>query len=447
MARALGRNSVVIGAGMGGLAAAAVLADHFEHVTVVERDAISHEALPRPGTPQSYHPHGLLKGGLDALCTLFPGFELDLCQAGAVRVRLNLDGLEEIPGHEPHFPRRDFGWTGYGMSRPLIEFVTRRRLSQIDNVTLRDNCRAVEILAGDDGEVAAVRCQSADGAIETIEADIVVDASARGALTLAFLKTTGRVQPEQTRVGIDMSYASTTFAVPQGHRDWKMILTFPDMPVSTGAGYVMPIEGERWMVIIGAWHETLRPLTGDAFVELARGLRTSTVYDAIKDARRLDKIHRFSLPESCWQHYDRLKAFPGGLLPIGDAVCRFNPIYGQGMAVAVQEASVLRGLLLHREAGTDRLAGLGRAYLAAIQPLIAAAWSQSVVPDFAFPQTRGERPADLENSLRISRAMMRVAARDPHVHRTLIAVRHLVESPTALHEPTLARRIEAEMTA
>jgi glycine/D-amino acid oxidase-like deaminating enzyme len=87
MPRALGGNSVVIGAGMGGLAAAAVLSDHFEHVTVVERDLLSREALPRPGTPQSYHPHGLLRGGPETLCALFPGFELDLCQAGAVKLR------------------------------------------------------------------------------------------------------------------------------------------------------------------------------------------------------------------------------------------------------------------------------------------------------------------------------------------------------------------------
>jgi 2-polyprenyl-6-methoxyphenol hydroxylase-like FAD-dependent oxidoreductase len=331
------------------------------------------------------------------------------------------------------------------MSRPLIEFVTRRRLLQKNNVTLRDHCRVVEILAGDDGEVAAVRCQTAEGGNETIAADVVIDASARGALTLTYLKATGRVPPRQTRIGIDMSYASTTFAVPQGPRDWKVALTFPDMPASTGAGYIIPIEGNRWMVIIGAWHGTMRPLDGDAFVELARGLRTSTVYDAIKDARRLDKIHRFSFPDSCWQHYDQVDDFPRGLLPIGDAVCRFNPIYGQGMAVALQEAGVLRGLLQHREAGTGKLAGLGRAYLAAIQPLIAAAWSQSVIPDFAYPQTRGQRPAGLENSLRISRALIRVAARDPDVHRTLVAVRHLIQPSTALHEPDLMRRIEAEM--
>jgi hypothetical protein len=83
---AIARQAVVIGAGIAGLAAAGALSDHFEQVVVLERDSLSDGPVHRPGTPQSRHAHGLLVGGQRALSSLFPGFERDLVEAGAVPV-------------------------------------------------------------------------------------------------------------------------------------------------------------------------------------------------------------------------------------------------------------------------------------------------------------------------------------------------------------------------
>lgn len=56
--------AAVIGAGMGGLRAARALADHFERVVVLERDALPDSPSQRPGAPQGRHVHVLLAGGL-----------------------------------------------------------------------------------------------------------------------------------------------------------------------------------------------------------------------------------------------------------------------------------------------------------------------------------------------------------------------------------------------
>ena len=80
----IGKQAVVVGAGMAGLAAARALVDYFEHVVVLERDTLPLDASHRSGTPQSRHVHGLLGGGQGALSDLFPGFEHDLAAAGAV---------------------------------------------------------------------------------------------------------------------------------------------------------------------------------------------------------------------------------------------------------------------------------------------------------------------------------------------------------------------------
>jgi 2-polyprenyl-6-methoxyphenol hydroxylase-like FAD-dependent oxidoreductase len=137
MSSFFGRHAIVIGAGMGGLAAAAALADTFRHVTVLERDALPSDALPRPGAPQSSQVHGLLGGGQRALCTLLPGFEQDLLRAGAVPIRFGLEERMEIAGCD-RFPRQELGWDAYTLTRPLLELTLRRRVQQLPQVTLRE---------------------------------------------------------------------------------------------------------------------------------------------------------------------------------------------------------------------------------------------------------------------------------------------------------------------
>jgi 2-polyprenyl-6-methoxyphenol hydroxylase-like FAD-dependent oxidoreductase len=443
----IGKHAIVIGAGIGGMAAAAAVRSHFERVTVVERDVLPLDASPRPGTPQDNHLHGLLVGGQRALGELLPGFADDLARSGAAPLRLNLDFREEFPDFDPFFPQRDLGWVFYAMSRPLLELIVRRNVRKLPNIGMRDGCRARDIVASKDGSATGVRLETKDRSDETLPADLVIDASRRGALSLSFLEATGRPRPEQTDIGIDLTYATTTFAVPEGSRNWKAVVTIPEIPASSRTGYLVSIEGNRWIALISERHIEMPSADPDEFMGRMQQLRTSTIYDAIKGAQRLDGIHRFSTPENSWQHYERLEDFPRGLLPIGDAICRFNPIYGQGMSVAAREACILNDLLVKRTGAKDPLAGLGQAFLAGIQPLIADAWSQSAVPDFVHPRTRGELPADLDNSLRFGGGLLRLSGRDPAVHKLMMGVRQLIEPRSALGDPELVRRVESGMMA
>jgi 2-polyprenyl-6-methoxyphenol hydroxylase-like FAD-dependent oxidoreductase len=436
-------HAIVIGSGISGLATAAALAGFFERVTVVERDELGFEPAVRPGTPQSRHLHGILPGGLLALGELFPGFDRYLAEAGAVPVRVAVDSRMEFPGYDP-FPPRDFGWIGYTMSRPLIEHVMRQRVRKQANVMLLDRCRVLELAVDDDGSVNGISCAPVDGPARHLRADLVVDASGRGSLTSALLKAMRLPQPERTEIGIDMNYATGTFSAAESTVDWKMAITYPDNPRGK-TGYVFAIEGGRWMSIVGERHVAMPSDSVDGFLDMARQLRTSTIYDTLRHAKPLDKIHRFNFPESSWRHYERMDAFPRGLLPIGDAICRFNPIHGQGMAVAAKEAAILQDLLQTRTATSDPLDGLAPAFFAAVNPLIAAAWSMSAVPDFAHPETRGVAPDDLQDSLHFAKALMRLAARDPAVHELMFAARYLMKPPSVLRDPELVRRVQAEM--
>jgi hypothetical protein len=133
----IGKHSIVIGAGIGGLAAAAAVSGHFERVTVLERDILPLNASSRPGTPQDNHLHVLLIGGQRALGELLPGFADDLARAGAVPIRLNLDFREELPDFDPFFPKRDLGWAFYLCRDRCLNFVARRNLQKLPNIGSR----------------------------------------------------------------------------------------------------------------------------------------------------------------------------------------------------------------------------------------------------------------------------------------------------------------------
>lgn len=443
----IGRQAIVIGAGMGGLVVAGAIAPHFEQVVVVERDALPSEATHRPGVPQGQHPHGLLVSGQRALGTLFPGFEQDLLRAGAVPIIAGLDVRWEIPGFDP-FPRRDLGLCTYALSRPAIEHVVRRRVEGLANVTFRQRCRVQELLATSDGTtVTGVRCDTGNDTSETLAADLVIDASGRGAPTLALLKSTGRPLPEETTIGIDMRYATAVFAIPDdAPTDWKGVMTFGGATPQSARGALMfPLEGNRWMLNLGGRHGDDPPGDAEGFMAFARDLRTLTIHMAVRHARRLSDVVRYGFPESVLRHFERLATFPRGLLPIADAICRFNPVYGQGMSVAALEACLLRTLLDRLAGESDPIAGLASAFFAEVPALIDTPWSVAT-RDFMHPATRGQRPADFETRVKFGTALTWLAAEDPAVHRLTSEVQNLLKPRSVYRDdPVLMKRVSAIM--
>jgi 2-polyprenyl-6-methoxyphenol hydroxylase-like FAD-dependent oxidoreductase len=372
----VGKRAVVIGAGMGGLAAAGALAALFDQVVILERDTLPSEAGHRAGTPQGRHVHALLLSGQRALGELFPGFEQDLAQAGAVPLRAGLDVRVERPGYDP-FPQRDLGWVSYAISRPAIERAVRRRVEALTNITLYQRCRVLEILASANGEtITGVRYENDSGAMETIAADLVVDASGRGVPTLDLLKSIGQPEPEETTIGVDFRYATCVFDVPDSaSADWKGVMTFGLPPQNSRGGLMLPLEGNRWMASLGGVQADAPSGDAEEFLAFAASLRTPTIYNALRQARRLDGVARYHFTGSVRRHFEKSNAFPRGLLPIADAICRFNPVYGQGMSVAAQEACLLRKTLDKLRNDADPIAALAPTFFADVQALIETPWS------------------------------------------------------------------------
>lgn len=446
MSGPVGRQALVIGAGIGGLSAARALADCFEQVIVIENDALPADAAPRPGTPQCKHVHGLLMGGLRALERLFPGSEQALHQGGAVVVRMSTDLRLERPGYDP-YPQRDLGSHISCMSRPLIEATIRKKTAVHGNISIRGCCKAQQILVGSkDGKVTGVRCADSYGKTEDIAADFVVDASSHGLLTLDLLASRALPAPAENSIGVDIGYCSSFFEVPDdAPTDWKGLMIFPDPPQNRRGAFVLPVEGKRWIVTLTGRYDAKPPDDEAGFFAYIENLRTPTCRNALRSAKRLTGFSRYVLKASRRRYFEGVPNFPHGLLPFGDTVCRFNPVYGQGMSVAAIEACLLQDLLAAASTEGKGIDGLASTFLAEAQKVIETPWSTSAIPDFIDPLTEGRRPPDLEIRLKYGAAMLKVAAEDAAVHKVLLEVQNLLTPPGALQVPEIADRVKAAM--
>jgi hypothetical protein len=248
-------------------------------------------------------------------------------------------------------------------------------------------------------------------------------------------------KPEVTEIGIDIAYSTAVFERPaDAPSTWKTVMTFPAAPDSGRGALLAPIENNQWIVSVGGNHGDAPPGDMDGYLGFVKGLRTPTIYDAIKNAKRVGEIARFLLPCSRRRHFETVQRFPRGLLAIGDAICRFNPVFGQGMSVAAQEAVILHRLLLARTGDLDPLNKLADAFFVAIQEVLETPWGVAM-NDFVFPKTRGQRPADFEQRIQYGIALFRLAAEDASVHKLMIEVNHLLKPRSALREPKIAERV------
>lgn len=442
MSNIFGRRAVVIGAGFSGLPVAAVLAKHFVEVVIVERDKLADHPATRPGTPQDRHPHLLLAGGLNALDEICSGYSKDLSDAGAVPISLWRDvHLERADVGV--LPRRDFNTPVLMASRPLFEFVLRRKVLQIGNIVWRTQCRVTSVLSFD-GAVRGVRLETDAHTVETLEADLVIDASGRARPTLELLDELDYERPDNTEVGPDITYSTVVVKVPPHVTPHAQITrTFPDLPVSGVNAAIGPIENGNSIVFIVTPIDVPRPNNWDAYLDLLRGLITPTLFNILRQTKAPKCIDHYGFPTSVWRHFERMPRLPRGILPVGDSICRFNPTYGTGMSVAAQEAALLQDVLASATAEPDPLSSVQAEFMARVAAILQTPWEMSVNTDFAFPKTRGKRPDNFAEIQQFDVALFRAAAADPVVQRALVEVSQLLQPGSIFQEPDIQERIAA----
>lgn len=447
----LGQHAVVIGGSMAGLMAARVLADHFAQVTVLERDAIPEGTELHKSIPQGHHFHALLSGGQQVLSSLYAGFTDKLAALGAVRWRLGKENLYIRPEGKRYTQAlgsvrepRDLGIDAYNQSRGLIEHCVRQCTREIANLALETEC-SVQGLVFEGGRVRGVRYDGAGGS-QTAEAELVVDASGRGSRTPRWLTELGYQAPEETTIGVDFGYASAKYRIPKDYDGPERFLgVFGPPPDHPNGAFVGTIENNVWHISLAGRFGHYPPTDEAGYLAFAKSLHNPIVYDMIKDAERLTDITPYRYPTSVQRHYERLTDFPAGFLVLGDAICSFNPVYGQGMSTAALQAQALQQVLAERASRGDDLATLAPAFFPKAAEAIAAPWAFSSNSDLAFPQTRGERSAGSKERALYFKALGEIVNEDIDVHRLVVEVFGLAKPLSALMEEPLRSRVLAQI--
>jgi 2-polyprenyl-6-methoxyphenol hydroxylase-like FAD-dependent oxidoreductase len=432
----IGNHAVVLGASMAGLATARVLADTFQRVTVLERDALPATPAHRKGVPQSRHAHGLLAAGSVALEELFPGLTDELLANGALsgdlqaEVRWSNQGRRLCPGPSD--------LQGIALSRPLLEGYIRDRVRALPNVRVMDRCDAAGLVATPDGQrVRGVRViRRADGSAEQVlEADLVVDATGRGSRSPIWLEELGYPRPAQDEVRIGVAYASRIYRRRRDHLDSDTAVVVAATPERPRGAAMLAMEDDRWIVTLNGYLGQRPPADPDGFVAFAAGLPEPDVFEVISDAEPLGDVLSARYPASVRRRYERLGRFPDGYLVTGDAVCGFNPVYGQGMSVAALEALALAECL---RAGP---AGLARRFFAEVARIVDIPWGIAVGADLRFPGIRGARTAKVRLVNAYLARLHVAAATDPVLGRAFLRVVNLMDRPEGLLRPAIALRV------
>jgi 2-polyprenyl-6-methoxyphenol hydroxylase-like FAD-dependent oxidoreductase len=429
-------HAIVVGASIAGLAAARVLSERFERVTVIDRDMLPVQYVDRPGVPQGRHGHGLLASGLRALERLFPDLGTDLIAAGAIRG--DVIGNVRWFQHGRYKAQFDSGLTGFLMSRALLEGAIRSRVRQLRNVRIVEGCHVLGIVADAAGaRIVGVRTRpdlAEDGHI----ADLIVDASGRASRTPACLREIGYEAPGVEKIDIDLTYATRQFIRKSGDLGGDSAAVIAATPPDgKRLGFILATERDRWMVTLGGVLGEGVPADENGYSDFARSLECPDIYNVIRHSAPLTDVVHFRFSANLRHRYDRLRRFPERYLVLGDGLCSFNPVYGQGMSVAVLEALDLEACLAEPE-GLHRL---WRRMFRRTAGIIDRAWMLAAGSDLAYPTVVGRRRFLSTPTNWYLDQVHAAGATDHVVCRTFFDVAGLLAPPTALVHPGIVARI------
>jgi len=433
--------AIVIGGSIAGLLAARALSDFAETVTIVDRDVPPTTAVPRKGVPQGRHVHGVLASGLDVLTFFFPNIIEELSADGARVVDTGKDvrwfnnGAWRL--------RCNCGVKSCVLTRPLLELHVRRRVEKLPNVTRLYGASVMGLKTdATKSRVTGLCVDGLEGGKKILEADLIVDCSGRGSKTPLWLEELGLTKPAATTVTVNIGYSTQFFRMPETARpDWQAMLILSQPPKGTRLGACFFVENGELQVTLGGQFRDYPPDDQAGFLEFAASLEHPELFRTIQHAVSTSPIATYRFPAHLRNHYDRLRDCPSNLLVLGDALCSFNPIYGQGMSVAALEAQIL-----HRCLAAERLHGNGASrlrdrYFRGVSAVVNAAWAMATGADLAYPQAGGDRAFGQAIILGYLGHVISLSCSDERVLTVWNQVTNMQRPLSALFAPSIAARV------
>ena len=426
---------MVLGGGIAGLGAAAVLARHFDDVQVVERDRYGDQPAVRPHAPQGAHVHILLAKGLSVMSSLIPELGTWMDEMG--RPEGDLTHHLRLAHGGKWLPKLRSGIAFRPCTRPEIEHLLLRHALRLPNLTLLAGHKAESLLGK--SRIHGVRVSRADrpGSSFDLEADLVVDAMGRASPSARWLDAAGLSPPVST-LDAGVLYASCLFEPPADiDDDWMVMGVSTRVPHDPNSGGFMRLGPDRLLCALIPYGKPRPPRDPAEFVAATAQLSVGEVHSLLRASRPLSDVSIFADTRNRWRHYGRLPRFPDGLITIGDAVCSFNPRYGQGMTIAALTAEHLDRELAARAGMPAPLHGFSLHFQKVLEGVLALPWRIALMEDRMWASVFSERSPGLAERLvmKTTTHVLGAMLADVDAYIQFVRVAHLIDPPSGMLSP------------
>jgi 2-polyprenyl-6-methoxyphenol hydroxylase-like FAD-dependent oxidoreductase len=340
---------LLLGAGVGGLSTAMLLARDGHQVTVLERDpaappppARAWEVWERRGVNQFRLPHLMLPRWRVLMERELPEVLEELLAAGGLRVNT----LARLP-EARRGPLRDGDerFVTVTARRPVLEAVMAAAAARTPGVTIRRGV-AVTGLLGDPparGRVARVRGVLTAGG-QALRADLVVDCCGRRSPLGSWLEAIGAPRPAEEREDCGFVYYGRHFRTRTGElprAETNMLQHYDSVSVLT-----LPGDNGTWSVVfttasrdrqLRALREPDRWDAALARYPLAAHWRDGEPITGVDVMAGIEDRHRRLVVDEA--------PVATGVVAVGDAWACTNPSLGRGTSIGLLHACALRDVL------------------------------------------------------------------------------------------------------
>nr|WP_157527185.1 FAD-dependent monooxygenase [Kibdelosporangium sp. MJ126-NF4] len=434
------RNAVIVGAGIGGLAAAQAVAADFDNVTIVERDVLTPDTSSRNGVRHGHHYHGLV--GQELFARLFPGILDKMEERGAPRVDMTADVRASYFGNQ--LLCESTGLQALMTSQPFLEKHLRNEVASLSNVSIFDRCTAGRIItASKNRHVTGIHVsfhETPDTSPQLFPADLVVDATGRAARARTWLSDLGLARPIEESTAIRCTYTTCHFSAPPDAFGPQRTIVAGPTPQCPRGFFLAAQEDSRWVFSLFGYGPENKPSNNlDEFLTYSRDIVPPDVWDAMRQLQPDDQIVSFHYPATRRLHYQRHHNMPEGLVCVGDSLCTTSPIYGAGMTMAAMQALILKECL--RDHPRELQGRFHRKVYNTMRPI----WHFTRIADSVMPGV-SKRPEFVNRLVgKLMTSTTAAAAHDLDVMTAIVKALTFNGSPSKLLKPKILHSIVAEI--